>query len=135
MIVNPTATPKKCGMVRKNPKFAPDASSMKFVGSGVIEESIAETQKATIISGVMIRPHLPTVSYCLTSHAGRDRGLGFRWLTRCRRQAIGLQGAFSASWPACDESHPRRRGRCSGAPRDPHAVARARAARRRAAAQ
>ncbi|MNU05283.1 hypothetical protein D3C72_2500210 [compost metagenome] len=38
--------PSACGMVRRTPKFTPDASSMVLLGPGVMEETKANSMKA-----------------------------------------------------------------------------------------
>ncbi|EHK56045.1 hypothetical protein MAXJ12_16978 [Mesorhizobium alhagi CCNWXJ12-2] len=52
-MAKPAAMPNICGTVRQNPKFTPDASSMKLFGPGVTEVTKAKTSRARKASGDM----------------------------------------------------------------------------------
>ncbi|GAA0830161.1 hypothetical protein GCM10009080_05930 [Cupriavidus pauculus] len=42
----PTQMPNRCGTVRRNPKFTPEASSMVLFGPGVIDDTSTKAQNA-----------------------------------------------------------------------------------------
>jgi len=48
--MNPSEIPSICGMDRQNPKFAPDAITIRLLGPGVIEETKAKPVRPMRIS-------------------------------------------------------------------------------------
>jgi hypothetical protein len=50
---NPTEIPSMWGMLRRTPKFIPDASSIRLFGPGVIEVTKAKTMRLRNRSIVM----------------------------------------------------------------------------------
>jgi hypothetical protein len=44
MKIMPTQMPNRCGTVRRNPKFTPEASSMVLFGPGVIDDTSTKAQ-------------------------------------------------------------------------------------------
>lgn len=46
MKIMPTQMPNRCGTVRRNPKFTPEASSMVLFGPGVIDDTSTKAQNA-----------------------------------------------------------------------------------------
>ncbi len=51
--MKPAPTPSMCGIVRTNPKFTPDAISIRLFGPGVIEDTNAKAASAKRISVLM----------------------------------------------------------------------------------
>src|SRR4051812_11651517 len=51
--VKPKPMPSMCGIVRRNPKFTPDASSIMLLGPGVIDVANAKADSASRASPVM----------------------------------------------------------------------------------
>ncbi len=63
--VKPKPMPSMCGIVRRNPKFTPDASSIMLFGPGVIEVANAKTDSASRASPVIgARPGRAELESC-----------------------------------------------------------------------
>jgi len=55
--MNPMPTPNICGVVRKNPKLAPEAISIRLFGPGVMEltkQKLASAVRSSIVIGKWI---------------------------------------------------------------------------------
>ncbi len=60
----PPEMPKMCGTVRRNPKVAPDDSSIMLFGPGVIDATMQKDMRASRISGGIV--HATPIEACRT---------------------------------------------------------------------
>ena len=85
-------TPEICGTLRRNPKVAPEVSSIKLFGPGVMEPAKVNTANAVIIS--MLMAEVPQSNQVRVGHDFHQRGTVVR--ERFFHRRFELRGAGNA---------------------------------------